>query len=87
MICDALNYFHEKKHIHRDVKSSNILLKHGEIKLCDMGQAKQLKMAQINLSNIQGFSTKIYLPPEVLNNQAYNEKVVSGQQVWFFIRC
>ncbi len=72
-ICDALNYIHEKKKIHRDIKKSNILLKNGEIKLCDMGEAKQFNMTHLN--NTQGFGSPNYLAPEVLKGQAYNEKV------------
>ena len=74
-IIEALKYLHEELKItHRDLKPRNILLKEGRIKLCDMGEAKQISKGMLTLSRGIGFGTIIYLPPEVLNGQQYNEK-------------
>ena len=44
-ICLAIQHVHEKKIIHRDIKSQNIfLMKDGSIKLGDFGIAKPLQM-------------------------------------------
>ena len=74
-IIEALRYLHEDLKIaHRDLKPRNILLKQGAVKLCDMGEAKLMNKKMLTLSNSRGFGTTIYLPPEVLNGQKYNEK-------------
>ena len=72
---EALRYLHDDLHIvHRDLKPSNILIKQGVIKLCDMGEAKPLSKKMLSLSTSRDFGTRIYLPPEVLNGNEYNEK-------------
>ena len=74
-IIDAPHYLHEELKItHWDLKPRNILVKQGVIKLCDMGEAKLMSKKMQTLSNTKGFGTTIYLPPEVLNGQKYNEK-------------
>ena len=74
-IMEALRYLHEDlKTIHRDIKHENILLKEGNIKLCDMGEAKTMEKSWLKLSNKKGFGTKKYQAPEVMNGRKYNEK-------------
>ena len=74
-ILEALRYLHDDLKIaHRDLKPKNILVKSGIVKLCDMGDAKILKKKMLTLSSSKGFGTRIYLPPEVLNGNNYNEK-------------
>ena len=34
---EGLSYLHSKNYIHRDIKPANILIKNGEVKICDFG--------------------------------------------------
>lgn len=40
----GLNYMHKMGICHRDLKPENVLLKKGEVKICDMGSAKYLDL-------------------------------------------
>lgn len=43
-LLEALNYMHECKYIHRDIKSSNILIDHNlRVKLADFGLARSIE--------------------------------------------
>ncbi|XP_035221783.1 aurora kinase C-like isoform X2 [Stegodyphus dumicola] len=71
-IARALKYCHSKNIIHRDLKPENLLLdKNMEIKISDFGMA---------VHDLSGKRTSVcgtfeYLPPEMLRNEAHNEKV------------
>lgn len=59
---------HEVNALHRDFKSANVLKKDGKIKIGDLGFGKQSDTANTCLG------TSIYMAPEVLTNQTYNNK-------------
>ena len=71
-ICTGLSYMHNKKILHRDMKSSNIFLtKNLDIKIGDLGVAKALK----NTLHAHTFiGTPYYLSPEICEEKTYNEK-------------
>ena len=71
-ICTGLSYMHNKKILHRDMKSSNIFLtKNLDIKIGDLGVAKALK----NTLHAHTFiGTPYYLSPEICEEKPYNEK-------------
>ena len=72
-ICLAINHIHEKKIIHRDLKSGNIfLMKNGFVKLGDFGIAKGLQRTIDKAKTMVG--TPYYLSPEILEGKAYDAK-------------
>lgn len=80
-LADGLNYIHSHKIIHRDLKSSNVLLNGNDLnsmrlKLSDFGLAKQLSTAVSKLSNRGG--TPFYSSPE----QAQGERYTYSADMW-----
>ena len=68
-VLDAVNYTHEHKIIHRDIKPQNIFyLSNGTVKLGDFGIAKNEKDAE-NHGKILG--SVHYLAPEVLTGKPF----------------
>ena len=71
-ICIGLSYIHNKKILHRDLKTKNIFLtKNLNIKIGDLGIAKILE--EKNYSNTL-IGTPFYLSPEICEEKPYNEK-------------
>ncbi|RNA05217.1 serine threonine- kinase Nek1-like isoform X1, partial [Brachionus plicatilis] len=69
----ALKHVHDRKILHRDLKSQNIFLtKSGVIKLGDFGVAKVLN----NTSEFArtAIGTPYYMSPEICNHMSYNNK-------------
>ncbi|NXS08814.1 PAK3 kinase, partial [Neodrepanis coruscans] len=70
----ALDFLHSNQVIHRDVKSSNILLRmDGSVKLGDFGFCAQLTPWQDQRSSMVG--TSHWMAPEVVTCCAYGPKV------------
>ena len=73
-ICNGLKEVHKKKLIHRDLKPDNIFLKSDlTIKIGDFGLARQLNKNNQYAKTQAG--TILYMAPEVINGQKYNNKV------------
>lgn len=72
-ICLAMKHIHDKKIIHRDLKSGNIFLtKSGMVKLGDFGIAKALTHTSDKAKTVIG--TPYYLSPEIIMNKPYSFK-------------
>ena len=72
-ICLAIKHIHDKKILHRDLKSQNIFLtKNGLIKLGDFGIAKCLNFTLDKARTVVG--TPYYLSPEIVENKPYSFK-------------
>ncbi|KAG8504610.1 Serine/threonine-protein kinase Nek1, partial [Galemys pyrenaicus] len=77
-ICLALKHVHDRKILHRDIKSQNIFLtKDGTVKLGDFGIARVLK-STVELARTY-IGTPYYLSPEICENKPYNNKSLLSQ--------
>jgi len=74
-LLDALNYMHAERYVHRDIKSSNILIDQNfRLKLADFGLARSIEPPLLDKlhdrGNSQEFTNKVitlwYRPPELL---------------------
>ncbi|XP_055132357.1 serine/threonine-protein kinase Nek1 isoform X28 [Symphalangus syndactylus] len=72
-ICLALKHVHDRKILHRDIKSQNIFLtKDGTVQLGDFGIARVLN-STVELARTC-IGTPYYLSPEICENKPYNNK-------------
>ena len=72
-LCIALHYVHQKKVMHRDIKTSNVYLtRSGLVKLGDFGIAKVLENTADVAMTVVG--TPYYMSPEVVENRPYSAK-------------
>ncbi len=70
-IVEGVQYLHQNRIIHRDLKLANIMLtEEGDIKIGDFGLAVQLKDCREERETMCG--TPNYMSPEVLENLPYN---------------
>ncbi|XP_077645017.1 serine/threonine-protein kinase PAK 3-like [Lonchura striata] len=75
----GLDFLHANRVIHRDLKSSNILLgMAGSVKLADFGLCAQLSSEQDRCSSMVG--TAHWMAPEVVTSSPYGPKV----DIWSF---
>ena len=88
-ICFTLEYNHEKKVIHRNIKPSSIFcMKKGFVKLGDFDIAKLLENP-LNKTNAF-INNNMYLAPEIINKEDYSFEVdiwdlgITFYQLMFF---
>ncbi|XP_040266548.1 serine/threonine-protein kinase Nek11-like [Bufo bufo] len=67
----GVNYLHERLVLHRDLKTKNIFLKDGILKIGDFGVSRILAPSDM-ATTITG--TAYYMSPEVFSNTGYNTK-------------
>ncbi|XP_059159252.1 mitogen-activated protein kinase kinase kinase 2-like [Physella acuta] len=73
-ILEGLEYLHQSRIIHRDIKGSNILMQDkNNIKISDFGVAKILNT--LSRANTQGTGTINWMAPELFQEVPYNNKV------------
>ena len=69
----GLQYLHENKKIHRDIKAGNILLDaNGNAKLADFGVSTELLHTWADKDTFIG--SPFWMSPEVISNSKYNKK-------------
>jgi len=71
-VCDALHYFHSKGYTHRDITTSNIMVKGGRAMLGDMGLARRIKRQDDDWRNtyVPRYN-RLYGAPELLKGSRY----------------
>lgn len=65
----ALEYLHRNNIVHHDIKPHNVLLHHGQAKLCDFGASRAFNADQTSLPFTGIFGTVGYIAPELLMGQ------------------
>ena len=69
----AMKHCHDKKILHRDLKSQNIFItKKGMVKLGDFGIARVLSNTRSKAKTVVG--TPYYLSPEIIKSESYSFK-------------
>jgi fused-like protein len=73
-LVSSMAHLHSLKIIHRDMKPQNILIaEKGAVKICDFGFARALSQTTLVLTSVKG--TPLYMAPELVQEQPYDEKV------------
>jgi hypothetical protein len=70
-VANAMRYLHNEKIVHRDLKTSNILVEtitggYPHVKLADFGTAKPYNMTETFSKQTPGQGTRVYAAPEIL---------------------
>jgi len=68
----AIHYLHERRILHRDLKTQNIFLKNSRIRVGDFGIAKVLDSTRDFANTCIG--TPYYMSPELFRNKPYSYK-------------
>ncbi|EGR29124.1 protein kinase domain protein [Ichthyophthirius multifiliis] len=72
-LSSALIYIHQKKILHRDIKTQNIFLaQNNTVKIGDFGISRVLQYTQEQAMSVVG--TPYYMSPELCKNQPYSSK-------------
>lgn len=72
-VCEGLGYLHQKRILHRDIKTANIFFDEDfKVRIGDFGIAKVLGQKTRFAQSMIG--TPYYISPEMLNGEPYDHK-------------
>jgi serine/threonine protein kinase len=77
----ALSYIHDKKILHRDLKTQNIFIKDNKIRIGDFGISKIFNQTKDLAGSMVG--TPLYMSPEQYSSKKYGFK----SDIWAFGCC
>jgi len=72
--CEALDYVHEQRIVHRDVKPENLILGEQGVILVDFGVARQLDAEDPDEVGTVGVGTPRYMAPEIFAGGTVSER-------------
>ncbi|CAI2378272.1 unnamed protein product [Moneuplotes crassus] len=72
-LCLGLLHIHSNDIIHRDIKTLNVMIKNGVLKIGDLGESRTLNKTDYLSGKMVG--TPMFLAPEVIKNQNYDHRV------------
>src|SRR5262249_16687094 len=82
---EALDFLHQQKLSHRDIKPQNLLHLKGHAKVADFGIARSQENALDHTLNVGG--TPVYMPPEMWNgNISVHSDQYSFALTWYEMR-
>ena len=79
-LCDAVQYMHDSRVLHRDISSGNVFLSYGgDILLGDLGLSRQLSNDTVGVTKVATqVGTPPYMSPEIVTGQDYG----TSSDVW-----
>lgn len=82
-VCQAVIYAHQNLIVHRDIKSSNILVdEQGQVKLLDFGVAKMIEPDQQTAADQTQIEIRILTPRSASPEQVKGEAITTGTDVY-----
>lgn len=75
-VLDGLAYIHQKNIIHRDIKSSNIMIMNNyHVKIIDFGMSKRVDASYLPQTDENVAGTVAYMAPEMVTSGKYDARI------------
>lgn len=75
-VLDGLAYIHQKNIIHRDIKSSNVMIMNNyHVKIIDFGMSKRVDASYLPQTDENVAGTVAYMAPEMVTSGKYDARI------------